>query len=122
MGFGKDGEILVGGPAKRQAVVNPENTIYSNKRLMGMRLDEVAEEISMPEFDQRKAKKHADTDSMELPPNVVSQLQDYVTTLACMYRGNPFVSFPVFVMFSKKNHSSSVRPSPLVRVLSDRTA
>lgn len=38
--FTKDGEILVGGPAKRQAVVNPENTIFSIKRLMGMRYDE----------------------------------------------------------------------------------
>ncbi|MFQ5788771.1 MAG: Hsp70 family protein, partial [Thermodesulfobacteriota bacterium] len=33
--FSKDGEILVGGPAKRQSVVNPENTIFSTKRLMG---------------------------------------------------------------------------------------
>jgi molecular chaperone DnaK len=38
--FTKEGEILVGGPAKRQAVVNPENTIFSIKRLMGMRYDE----------------------------------------------------------------------------------
>lgn len=45
VGFGKDGEILVGGPAKRQAVVNPENTIYSSKRLMGRRYEEVQEEI-----------------------------------------------------------------------------
>lgn len=45
VGFGKDGEILVGGSAKRQAVVNPENTIYSSKRLMGRRYEEVSEEI-----------------------------------------------------------------------------
>ncbi len=45
VGFGKDGEVLVGGSAKRQAVVNPENTIYSNKRLMGRRMEEVASEI-----------------------------------------------------------------------------
>lgn len=43
--FGKDNEIIVGGPAKRQAVVNSENTIYSNKRLMGMRFEEVENEI-----------------------------------------------------------------------------
>lgn len=43
--FGKDNEILVGGSAKRQAVVNPENTIYSNKRLMGRRYEEVKNEI-----------------------------------------------------------------------------
>jgi molecular chaperone DnaK len=38
--FTKNGERLVGQTAKRQAVVNPENTIYSIKRLMGRRIDE----------------------------------------------------------------------------------
>ena len=42
--FTKDGEILVGNPAKRQAVVNPENTIYSVKRLIGRRFEEAEEE------------------------------------------------------------------------------
>ncbi len=37
--FGKDGEILVGQPAKRQAVTNPENTLYAIKRLIGRRFD-----------------------------------------------------------------------------------
>lgn len=43
--FGKDNEILVGGSAKRQAVANPENTVYSNKRLMGRRFEEVEKEV-----------------------------------------------------------------------------
>ena len=38
--FGKDGEILVGMPAKRQAVMNPENTIFAIKRLIGRRYDD----------------------------------------------------------------------------------
>ena len=38
--FGKNGEILVGQPAKRQAVTNPENTIYAIKRLIGRRYDD----------------------------------------------------------------------------------
>ena len=42
--FAKDGEVLVGAPAKRQAVVNPENTIFSVKRLMGRRYEETVEE------------------------------------------------------------------------------
>jgi molecular chaperone DnaK len=33
--FGKDGEVLVGQPAKRQSVTNPENTIFAIKRLIG---------------------------------------------------------------------------------------
>jgi molecular chaperone DnaK len=43
--FTKDGNRLVGQVAKRQAVTNPENTIYSIKRFMGRRYDEVTEEI-----------------------------------------------------------------------------
>ncbi len=44
VGFTKTGERLVGAPAKRQAVVNPENTIFSIKRFIGRRYDEVEEE------------------------------------------------------------------------------
>src|SRR5689334_5145613 len=39
------GEILVGTIAKRQAVTNPENTIYSAKRFIGRRFEEVSEEL-----------------------------------------------------------------------------
>ncbi len=45
--FLKDGQVLVGLPAKRQAITNPENTIYSIKRFMGRRYEEVQEEIKM---------------------------------------------------------------------------
>jgi molecular chaperone DnaK len=44
VGFTKSGERLVGQAAKRQAVTNPQNTIYSIKRFMGRRSDEVSEE------------------------------------------------------------------------------
>ncbi|MGE5190814.1 MAG: Hsp70 family protein, partial [Gemmatimonadota bacterium] len=47
VGFGKDGQILVGQVAKRQAVLNPENTIFSIKRFMGRRYDEVGEEMKL---------------------------------------------------------------------------
>jgi molecular chaperone DnaK len=43
--FAKTGERLVGEAAKRQAVTNPRNTIYSIKRFMGRKFDEVAEEV-----------------------------------------------------------------------------
>jgi molecular chaperone DnaK len=43
----KTGERLVGQVAKRQAITNPENTVYSIKRFMGRRYDEVSEEIKM---------------------------------------------------------------------------
>ncbi len=47
VGFTKTGERLVGQVAKRQAITNPENTVYSIKRFMGRRYNEVTEEIKM---------------------------------------------------------------------------
>jgi len=47
VGFTKTGERLVGQVAKRQAITNPENTVYSIKRFMGRRYDEVSEEMKM---------------------------------------------------------------------------
>jgi molecular chaperone DnaK len=44
VGFTKDGEVLVGQVAKRQAITNPENTIFSIKRFMGRRYAEVRDE------------------------------------------------------------------------------
>ena len=46
VGFAKDGERLVGQTAKRQAVTNPTKTIFSVKRFMGRRFDEVETEIN----------------------------------------------------------------------------
>ncbi len=53
--FTKDGNRLVGQVAKRQAVTNPENTLYSIKRFMGRKFDEVSEEIKQVPFKVEKA-------------------------------------------------------------------
>ena len=45
--FSKTGERLVGDAAKRQAITNPRNTIYSIKRFMGRRFDEVSQEMKL---------------------------------------------------------------------------
>jgi len=47
VGFAKSGERLVGTVAKRQSVTNPENTVYSIKRFMGRRFDEVSQEMKL---------------------------------------------------------------------------
>jgi molecular chaperone DnaK len=54
----EDGEVLVGAPAKRQAVTNPTNTLYGVKRLIGRRFDEkmVQKDIAMVPFKIVKAK------------------------------------------------------------------
>ncbi len=56
--FTKTGERLVGQVAKRQAITNPENTIYSIKRFMGRRYDEVSEEMKMVPYKVTTAGDH----------------------------------------------------------------
>src|SRR5438477_644234 len=53
--FTKDGEILVGQVAKRQAITNAENTVFSIKRFMGRRFDEVQQEIKLVPYKVVKA-------------------------------------------------------------------
>ncbi|MBS1768535.1 MAG: molecular chaperone DnaK [Acidobacteria bacterium] len=53
--FTKDGNRLVGQVAKRQAVTNPENTLYSIKRFMGRKFDEVSDEIKQVPYKVEKA-------------------------------------------------------------------
>ncbi len=55
VGFTKSGERLVGQVAKRQAVTNPENTVFSIKRFMGRRFDEVNEEMKMVPYSVIRA-------------------------------------------------------------------
>ncbi|HKT52560.1 MAG TPA: molecular chaperone DnaK [Candidatus Angelobacter sp.] len=56
--FTKSGERLVGQVAKRQAITNPENTIYSIKRFMGRRYDEVNEEMKMVPYKVARQGDH----------------------------------------------------------------
>jgi len=55
VGYGKDGEVMVGQVARRQAVTNPENTIYSVKRFMGRKFDEVGDELRRVPYKVVKA-------------------------------------------------------------------
>src|SRR5437660_3253194 len=56
--FTKTGERLVGQVAKRQAITNPENTIYSIKRFMGRRYEEVSEELKMVPYKEEREGDH----------------------------------------------------------------
>lgn len=55
--FSKEGERLIGQPAKRQAVTNPENTVFSIKRFMGREYDEVGTEMKQIPFKVSKGSK-----------------------------------------------------------------
>jgi molecular chaperone DnaK len=52
--FAKDGQRLVGAPARRQQVTNPQNTIFSIKRFMGRKWDEVSEEMTIVPYEVEK--------------------------------------------------------------------
>ena len=91
--FAKGGERLVGQVAKRQAVTNPENTIYSIKRFMGRKHDEVAEEMSMAPF---KVVSNSSSDAEVLadgkdypPPEISAMILQKLRQSAEDYLGQP---------------------------------
>jgi molecular chaperone DnaK len=75
--FTKDGERLVGQVAKRQSITNPEHTIYSIKRFMGRRYNEVNEEIKMVPYKVVKGAKddaRVDVSGKQYSPPEISAL------------------------------------------------
>jgi molecular chaperone DnaK len=73
--FTKTGDRLVGEPAKRQAVTNPENTIFSIKRFMGRRYDEVSEEMKMVPYKVIKGEN--DTARIEIIDKATGKARVY---------------------------------------------
>jgi molecular chaperone DnaK len=76
VGFTKTGERLVGQVAKRQAITNPENTVYSIKRFMGRRYNEVTEEIKMVPYKVVQSGDHVAVEAQgkEYTPPQISAL------------------------------------------------
>jgi len=92
VGFTKSGERLVGQVAKRQAVTNPENTVFSIKRFMGRRLDEVSEESKMVPYHvvsvgDRVAVKVDGTDTPFTPPEISAMVLQKLKQAAEDYLG-----------------------------------
>ena len=94
--FAKSGERLVGQVAKRQAVTNPENTVFSIKRFMGRRFDEVTEEMTMVPY---KVARDADRVAVALsvngrdekyaPPQISAMVLQKLKQAAEDYLGQP---------------------------------
>lgn len=79
VGFTKDGQRLVGQLAKRQAVTNPHNTVYSIKRFMGRAHSEVPEEIKQVPFKvvtglKGQAAVHVDVEAKDFTPQEISAM------------------------------------------------
>jgi molecular chaperone DnaK len=93
VGFSKDGERLVGAIAKRQAVTNPKGTIYSIKRFMGRRLEEVPEEIRLVPYDVVEGKEGTAAVRVEgktyTPPEISAMILQKLKAAAEAYLGQP---------------------------------
>ena len=77
VGFLKNGERVVGQPAKRQAITNPQKTIYSIKRFMGRRNNEVTEEIKQVPYKIKKGRGNVavvDIDGKDYTPQEISAM------------------------------------------------
>jgi molecular chaperone DnaK len=93
VGFTKDGQRLVGAPARRQQVTNPQNTVFSIKRFMGRKFDEVSEEMKIVPYEVVKGpnddvrvkaggKEYA-------PPEISAMILQKLRTDAEAYLGEP---------------------------------
>lgn len=92
VGFPKSGERLVGQSAKRQAITNPDKTVYSIKRFMGRRPEEVQEEISMVPFkvvssDDGNSVRVAVEDRKYSPPEISAMILQKMKQTAEEYLG-----------------------------------
>src|SRR6266699_3398600 len=75
--FTKDGQRLVGAPARRQQVTNPENTVFSIKRFMGRKWDEVTEEMTIVPYEVVKGPNddvRIEADGKEYAPPEISAM------------------------------------------------
>src|SRR5471030_45980 len=91
--FTKTGERLVGQVAKRQAVTNPENTVFSIKRFMGRKFDEVNEEMKMVPYQVVRA-TNGDArvnaqDKEYSPPEISAMILQKLKQAAEEYLGQP---------------------------------
>ena len=90
VGFTKSGERLVGQVAKRQAITNPENTIYSIKRFMGRRANEVNDEQRMVPYKVKQQGDHVVVDAQGkdyTPPEVSAMILQKLKKAAEDYLG-----------------------------------
>jgi molecular chaperone DnaK len=91
--FTKDSQRLVGAPAKRQQVTNPQNTVFSIKRFMGRKYDEVSEEMTIVPYEVVKGQggdvRVKAADKEYAPPEISAMILQKLKADAEAYLGEP---------------------------------
>ncbi len=101
MAITKNDERLVGQVAKRQAITNPENTVYSIKRFMGRKFEEVSEEMKMVPYEVGRASNGDARVQIEgkeySPPEIAAMILQKLKTAAEEYLGETVVQAVITV-------------------------
>ena len=133
VGFTKDGERLVGQTAKRQAVTNPQNTVYSIKRFMGRRYGEVANEISEVPYEVAPGSRDmavANIDGKEhTPPEISAMILQKMKQTAEDYLGEEIkqavVTVPAYFNDSQRQatkDAGTIAGLEVLRIVNEPTA
>ena len=131
--FTKSGERLVGQSAKRQAVTNPKQTVYSIKRFMGRRYEEMTNEISMVPYDVvRAANGDAQVkvgDKIYSPPEISAMILQKLKTDAEAYLGEAItqavVTVPAYFNDSQRQATKDagrIAGLEVLRIINEPTA
>jgi molecular chaperone DnaK len=133
VGFTKDGERLVGQIAKRQAVTNPQNTVFSIKRFMGRKLTEVSEEAGRVPY--KVARGSNDIASVEImgkvytPPEISAMILQKMKQTAEDYLGHQVskavVTVPAYFNDSQRQatkDAGKIAGLDVLRIINEPTA
>ena len=131
--FTKTGERLVGQSAKRQAVTNAKNTIYSIKRFMGRKYDEVAHEIALVPYEiVRAANGDAHVkigDKLYSPPEISAMILQKLKTDAEAFLGEPItqavITVPAYFNDSQRQATKDagrIAGLEVLRIINEPTA
>jgi molecular chaperone DnaK len=135
--FGKDGERLVGQAAKRQAVTNPANTIFSAKRLIGRKFDEVKDEVANQPCKVVKGKNGAAAFECEvegkteifMPEQISSMILAKLKADAEAYLGEPVtqavITVPAYFNDDQRRatkDAGSIAGLEVMRIINEPTA
>jgi len=131
--FAKDGQRLVGAPARRQQVTNPQNTISSIKRFMGRKWEEVSDEMTIVPYEvvqgeNGDARVVAD-EKQSAPPEISAMILQKLKTDAEAFLGEPItdvvVTVPAYFNNAQREatkDAGKIAGLNIVRIINEPTA